>query len=155
MPLRATVAFLVLPGVLAFALPVSYLAGAGPLEPRHPAGLALLIAGTLGLASCIREFHVEGKGTLAPWDPPRFLVRTGLFRYTRNPMYLSVALVLLGWAAAYGSLPLLVYAAAVVIGFHLRVVLGEEPWLRRKYGAQWQAYCEMVPRWLPLGKGPP
>lgn len=72
----------------------------------------------------------------------------GLYRYSRNPMYVSVALVLSGWAAAFGSWGLFLYAVAIVGVFHLRVVLGEEPWLARTHGEQWEQYTAHVPRWL-------
>jgi protein-S-isoprenylcysteine O-methyltransferase Ste14 len=148
MLLRGIAAFVALPGVVAFAIPLAWLVLNENLRPVHPSGFLLLASGTLALLACVREFHVAGHGTLAPWDPPRALVRSGLFRHTRNPMYVCVALVLLGWAAAYASWTLLAYAAVVIIGFHLRVVLAEEPWLERTYGEQWRQYSKSVPRWL-------
>ncbi len=99
---------------------------------------------------CVRDFYVQGKGTLAPWSPPQNLVIVGLYRFSRNPMYVSVLLILLGWAATFASTGLLVYAAFVGLAFHLRVVYGEEPWLAKKHGAGWQAYAGQVPRWIRL-----
>jgi protein-S-isoprenylcysteine O-methyltransferase Ste14 len=96
----------------------------------------------------VREFHIHGSGISAPSDPPRTLVRTGLYRHSRYPIYLSMAVLLLGWSAAYASIPLLAYATAAIIGFDARVVLAEEPWLSRKCAVQWQAWCKEVPRWL-------
>ena len=66
-------------------------------------------------------------------------------------MYVSVALILLGWAVSFSSLGLLVYAIIVVVAFHLRVVFGEEPWLARTQGEEWQQYASRVPRWLLRG----
>ena len=63
------------------------------------------------------------------------LVVVGLYRYTRNPMYVAVTLILLGWALGFGVPGQFVYAVVVAVAFHLRVVLGEEPWLARTYGA--------------------
>jgi protein-S-isoprenylcysteine O-methyltransferase Ste14 len=97
---------------------------------------------------CVRDFYVSGRGTLAPWDPPRRVVAVGLYRYSRNPMYVGVTLMLLGWATAFAVPGLFVYAAVVAVGFHLRVVLGEEPWLARTHGAEWDEYARRVPRWL-------
>jgi protein-S-isoprenylcysteine O-methyltransferase Ste14 len=107
-----------------------------------------LIAGFLALIWCVRDFYVAGKGTLAPWAPPVRVVVVGLYRYTRNPMYVAVTLILLGWAVAFWSRGLFVYCIAVVIAFHLRVVFGEEPWLARTHGEQWQQYAKRVPRWF-------
>jgi protein-S-isoprenylcysteine O-methyltransferase Ste14 len=63
-------------------------------------------------------------------------------------MYVAVLLVLLGWAALFHSTALLIYALAVAAGFHLRVVFGEEPALRRAHGDRWVHYEARVPRWL-------
>ena len=144
----AVLAFLALPGVVAFAVPVAILWSSGQLELARPVGLVPFFAGIGALLWCVRDFYVSGKGTLAPWAPPANLVVAGLYRYSRNPMYVSVALVLLGWSLAFGSYRLLTYAAVVVLGFHLRVVLGEEPWLARRHGEAWRDYSRRVPRWF-------
>ena len=146
--LRALVAFLVLPGVIAFLVPAIYLSLSPPRPSASAIGSALWIAGGVILAWCVRAFYVDGKGTLAPWSPPRHLVRHGLYRFTRNPMYVGVLFVLTGWALAYRSLALAAYATLVAVGFHLRVVLAEEPWLAGVFGPEWQAYRKAVPRWL-------
>lgn len=145
---RAVFAFLACPGTVAIAIPLVWLWISGRLVVVYPGGLALLVAGFAALLWCVRDFYVAGKGTLAPWAPPARLVVVGLYRYSRNPMYLGVLLVLLGWAASFGSPGLLLYAVAVAGAFHLRVVLGEEPWLARTHGAEWTAYKQRVPRWL-------
>lgn len=144
---RALIAFLALPGIVAFAVPLAWSRVIG-MELRWPLGLLLVIAGTAALLWCVRDFYVPGKGTLAPWAPPRELVVVGLYRYSRNPMYVAVAAILLGWAATFASTGLLLYALSVMLAFHLRVVFGEEPWLARTHGAAWQAYAGRVRRWL-------
>jgi protein-S-isoprenylcysteine O-methyltransferase Ste14 len=63
-------------------------------------------------------------------------------------MYVSVALILLGWAISFGSGALLAYALLVGLAFHLRVVLAEEPYLARTHGEAWREYAARVPRWL-------
>ena len=97
---------------------------------------------------CVRDFYVAGKGTLAPWAPPKRLVTQGLYRFSRNPMYLSVLLILAGWALMFSSRTLWVYAVVIAIAFHLRVVLGEEPWLAQTHGEEWTAYRSKVSRWF-------
>jgi len=145
--IRALIAFLSLPGIVAFAIPAAWiLAANAPLA--HPAGLGLLIVGAAALLWCVRDFYVQGKGTLAPWSPPARLVIVGLYRYTRNPMYVAVTLILLGWAVSFGIAGLYVYALAVAVAFQLRVVFGEEPWLARRHGQQWTEYARRVPRWF-------
>jgi protein-S-isoprenylcysteine O-methyltransferase Ste14 len=135
--------------VVAGIVPV-LIARAAPRGGGHPvAGLALLAIGAAGLAWCVRDFLVRGSGTLAPWDPPRRLVTAGLYRFVRNPMYLSVATVVLGWSLYFGSRALAIYLGAVVVGFHLRITLNEEPRLRSQFGPDWDRYAARVPRWIP------
>jgi protein-S-isoprenylcysteine O-methyltransferase Ste14 len=146
--LRALVAFLVLPGVVAGVVPVAWLALTRHTTLVQPFGLLPLAAGSVGLLWCVRDFYVSGRGTLAPWAPPAQLVIVGLYRYSRNPMYVAVTLVLLGWAIAFAAPGLFGYAAAVAAAFHLRVVYGEEPWLARTHGRAWEEYARRVPRWV-------
>jgi protein-S-isoprenylcysteine O-methyltransferase Ste14 len=145
---RAVFAFLVLPGTVAFLIPLLLLAPRAPGQSFDTLGLTPLTLGTVLLLWCVRDFYVAGKGTLAPWAPPQRLVVTGLYRLSRNPMYIAVALVLWGWAVGFRSRPLAIYAFAVMIAFHLRVVFGEEPWLARTYRDGWTSYKTQVPRWL-------
>ena len=144
--LKALLAFLVLPGTIAFAVPLLLLKPAA--APLRMPGVLVVAAGSALLLWCVSEFYVSGRGTLAPWSPPRTLVVTGLYRFSRNPMYVAVILILWGWAAGYQSPGLAVYALGIMLGFHLRVVFGEEPWLARRHGQQWERYKASVPRWF-------
>jgi len=146
--LRAVLAFLALPGIVAFAMPIAWLVGSAHTRVAMPLGLLLLAAGCVALLWCVRDFYVAGKGTLAPWSPPAHLVEVGLYRRSRNPMYVAVTLILLGWATAFAVPGLFLYALAIAVAFHLRVVFGEEPWLARTHGARWEDYARRVPRWF-------
>jgi protein-S-isoprenylcysteine O-methyltransferase Ste14 len=149
---KALFAFLVLPGTFAFLVPLTLFAPRWRGATLDPLGLVPLLLGAAALLATVREFHVAGRGTLAPWSPPRELVTTGLYRFSRNPMYVAVVVILFGWAALFHSGELLVYALAVAVAFHLRVVFGEEPALKRTHGQSWARYEERVPRWL-FGSG--
>ena len=147
--LRALLAFLALPGVVALLIPL--LIGMRELDAGgsfSTVGLLPLAAGFALLLWCVRDFYVSGKGTLAPWSPPRHLVTVGLYRYSRNPMYVAVTMMLVGWAVCFWSPTLAIYTGSVMVGFQLRVVFGEEPWLAREHGAAWEEYKSKVPRWL-------
>ncbi|MBA2687359.1 MAG: isoprenylcysteine carboxylmethyltransferase family protein [Gemmatimonadaceae bacterium] len=97
---------------------------------------------------CVRDFYVTGKGTLGPWDPPKNLVRTGLYKYSRNPMYIAVTLILIGWAMGFRSQGLWAYAAAMAVMFHIRVVFFEELYLAKMHGEEFTHYKAKVPRWI-------
>ena len=146
--LRALVAFLVLPGMVAFAVPLLLIAPSAPRQHLDPWSLGPLGVGAIVLALTVREFYVAGRGTLAPWSPPRTLVTSGLYRYSRNPMYVGVLLILGGWAIGFRSWPLAIYAAAVAVAVHLRVLLHEEPFLARTHGDAWAGYRARVGRWI-------
>lgn len=144
---RALVAFLILPGVVAFLVPILLL-GPGTTGLSNRWGVVPLGVGTVLLLACVREFYVAGRGTLAPWAPPAALVVTGPYKWSRNPMYVAVLLILSGWAISFRSWPLALYAVVVLLAFHLRVVLHEEPWLARTFGDTWTQYRKRISRWL-------
>jgi len=147
--LRALFAFLVLPGLAAFILP-PILAFIDPWRKEVlPTGSFLMLLGIVLLFWCVRDFYVSGKGTLAPWDPPRKLVVVGLYRHVRNPMYLGVLTLIVGWAVLLTSPLIIGYALVLAVGFHLRMLTYEEPWLAKQFGGEWQQYCSHVGRWLP------
>jgi protein-S-isoprenylcysteine O-methyltransferase Ste14 len=148
--LRSLLAFLALPGMIAFALPIwiGLEDGGDPGALRWP-GLLLQLAGSAVLLWCVRDFAVRGRGTLAPVDPPTELVAAGLYRWVRNPMYVGVVTTLLGHALWFGSGWLLFYAACVFSGFHLFVTRFEEPGLSQRFGDSYRRYLTAVPRWIP------
>lgn len=146
---HALLAFLALPGLFAILLPVGLVA----VDPwrRHGflVGWAFAAAGLVVVIRCAWDFYLAGKGTLAPWDPPKHLVVRGLYRYVRNPMYVGV-LALVGGTALLGGSPLTgAYVVLLAVGFHLRVVFSEEPWLAKHFPSEWEAYSAAVPRWVP------
>ena len=146
---RALLAFLALPGLFAVLLPWLITANDSARGEGNAAGIVVVAVGLAILLVCVRDFYVAGKGTLAPWDPPKHLVIVGLYRYARNPMYLGVLMLVAGWSLTTGSFWLTGYWAALGIAFHLRVLLYEEPWLSKQFGAQWETYAASVSRWLP------
>lgn len=145
--LRALLSFLLLPSVVAFLAP-ALLVPRITTRPFNTVGVVPFIAGVVVLLSCVRDFYVAGTGTLAPWDPPRRLVRVGLYRYSRNPMYVGVLFILIGWTTGFRTRSLVIYSIVVAILFHLRVLLHEEPWLARTFPGDWPGYKSRVPRWL-------
>jgi protein-S-isoprenylcysteine O-methyltransferase Ste14 len=146
--IRAVAAFLALPGVVAFLIPLLMVDFTEPGGGAIWLGVILLGVGVTILFWCAQVFYREGQGTLAPWSPPRHLVTSGLYQYSRNPMYVGVVLILAGWALLYASVSLLVYAVFVLAAFHLRIVLGEEHWLEHTHKEAWKVYVSQVRRWF-------
>jgi protein-S-isoprenylcysteine O-methyltransferase Ste14 len=112
-------------------------------------GALLLLLGTPVFIDFVVRFVREGRGTPVPVAPTQRLVVGGPFRYVRNPGYLAVLSMISGQGLFLGNEDVLLYAFCVAIGFHLFVVLYEEPALRRQFGARYQSYCSEVPRWIP------
>ena len=118
------------------------------LDPAHVIGLVAIALGAGLLAACIWEFARSG-GTLAPVDPPRELVVRGLYRYVRNPMYLSVTTIVFGELLLTKSVDLLIYWIVWFVAVNLFVIGYEEPTLRRSFGESFDEYAGRVGRWIP------
>jgi protein-S-isoprenylcysteine O-methyltransferase Ste14 len=110
---------------------------------------AIIVAGAATYFLCAWEFAVRGLGTPAPIAPTKYLVTTALHRYVRNPMYLGVALVILGQAVLFRSVHVVEYAFLMLLIAHIFVVTYEEPTLRRQFGEPYEEYRRAVPRWIP------
>jgi len=141
-------------GFLLVFLPARVLSWSGIVRPANIGaaqivGVVVGTAGALVALSCIATFIVIGRGTPAPFDPPRRLVIVGPYRFVRNPMYIGAALTLAGAALFYKSWALLWYCAAFALITHLLVVVYEEPALRATFGDAYLQYCRRVHRWRP------
>jgi len=148
--LRHLAAILLLPGMVTVVVPALLLADADLAQwPLAALGAVLIAAGLGMIAWTVALFAGVGQGTLAPWDPTTRLVVRGPYRHVRNPMISGVLAVLLGEAALFGSLALLAWWAFVFALNAVYFVLIEEPGLRERFGAEYEAYAARVPRWLP------
>ena len=145
--LRAIAAFLVLPVMVAGVVPMLIsLIPASRCWHSNWGGLPAIL-GAIILVSTVFSFYHRGKGTLAPWDPPKRLVVQDLYRFNRNPMYVGVLLIVAGWAIQSGDPWIYGYFLLLGLVFHLRVVLYEEREMERLFGTEWEAYKDAVPRW--------
>ena len=138
------------PGTVAVYLPLLIAQHRSPVSGLALTfALAVLTLGTAIYVWCVWDFATFGRGTPAPIDAPKNLVVHGLYRYTRNPMYVGVLTVILGWAALFRIGNLVLYALVVGACFHLFIVLYEERHLAGEFGSQYEAYRSQVARWLP------
>lgn len=115
----------------------------------RPLGWALALAGALLALWCIGTFAARGRGTPAPFDPPREFVAAGPYRYVRNPMYIGGFGVILGAGLALGSPAIIGLAVLFLLLAHLLVLLYEEPALGSRFGDPYLHYKSSVHRWLP------
>lgn len=137
------------PGVVAVLIPLSLTNTSRVQGPVLPLGVVLLGLGAATYLWCLWDFASFGRGTPAPIDAPKRLVVRGLYRYSRNPMYVGVLTTIAGWCVVFGFPPrLLAYFAVVATMFQLFIVLYEEPHLRREFGSEYDQYRSQVKRWL-------
>ena len=155
--LRAVTYSALFVGFVLVYMPARVLSWSGIARPmtigaQQVVGMVIGAGGTAVALWCIFTFATIGRGTPAPFDPPRRLVIQGPYRFVRNPMYIAAGLALAGAALFYESWPLLGYTGLFFLATHLAVIWSEEPTLRRTFGQEYEAYCDRVRRWWPSGR---
>jgi protein-S-isoprenylcysteine O-methyltransferase Ste14 len=141
-------------GFVLIYVPARLLSWSGIVRPasiewQQLVGMLIGIVGAIIALWCVFTFAFVGRGTPAPFDPPRRLVIKGPYHFVRNPMYIGAGLALGSAALFYESLPILGYTCFFFLITHLFVVWYEEPALRRTFGQEYEAYCHRVKRWRP------
>jgi protein-S-isoprenylcysteine O-methyltransferase Ste14 len=154
-------AILLLPFMVTVVVPATILLVAGfdtfdiwQSSPAARVGLpilggAFIVVGLALMVATIRLFVTVGQGTLAPWNPTQRLVVKGIYRHVRNPMISGVFCILLGEAVLAASLPLCIWFDVFVVGNVIYIPLAEEPGLANRFGEDYLAYKQNVPRWIP------
>ena len=152
-PLLKTALFTVfVPGTVAGYVPWR-LRGHSSIATRgveEATAIAVIVVGVLiYLYTAFWGFAWTGGGTPAPIAPTKTLVVRGLHRFVRNPMYLGVLLAIAGQAWLFRSRDTFIYLLCLWVGFHLFVLLYEEPTLTKHFGEEYERYRKSVPRWIP------
>lgn len=157
---RHGLAVLVLPVTVVLVIP-AWIARASGTQVRVADSPMAWVASVVGLAAlglgatlflaCLRRFAAEGRGTLAPWDPPTHLVVRGPYAFVRNPMISGVVLLLLGEGLLLRSLPHLEWAGLFAVMNAVYIPLFEEPGLKARFGREYEEYMRRVPRLIPRG----
>ena len=154
MVLRHLLSILLLPFTVTIVVPATLLRNepAPSLTLGSFGGLLLIAVGLTLVALTIHHFATLGKGTLAPWDPPRHLVVRGIYRHVRNPMISGVLLVVVGESLLFESGAVGLWAVTVFAINAVYSPLVEEPGLLARFGEDYRVYKQHVPRWLPLAR---
>lgn len=152
--IRTIVYASVFTGIVLIVLPQQILRYIG-ITPQETIGLLQisgiavgLVGGTVALW-CVFAFAFIGRGTPAPFDPPRCLVIRGPYRYVRNPMYIGAGMFLSGIGLYFEAPEILLYTVILWLIVHLFIIFYEEPVLKRLFGAEYESYRNSVRRWLP------
>lgn len=119
-----------------------------PLGNRLWLALLVVLAGVAICLAGVASFR-RARTTVNPLKPESAssLVVAGIYRHTRNPMYLGFAIILLGWCVLLGSVPALLGVAAFVLYIGRFQIRPEERALRELFGSEFDAFCERVRRW--------
>jgi protein-S-isoprenylcysteine O-methyltransferase Ste14 len=115
----------------------------------HVAGVLVLVAGLTFFGWSLFLFASRGKGTLAPWDPPKKLVVSGPYRYVRNPMISGVLMIVASEALFLGSSTIGWWLLTFLVINQIYFMIFEEPQLERRFGEDYRRYKAAVPRWIP------
>ncbi len=152
--LRNLIFVILQPGIVAGAIPYIIAkkgfsnAMANTFLFYHYLGILTFLVGLFMMFHCIIKFAIDGRGTLSPADPTKRLVISGLYRFSRNPMYIGVMMILLGEAIFTQSLYLCAYSIIVLITFNLFILFKEEPRLKKDFSKAYEEYCKTVRRWI-------
>lgn len=152
--LRNLVFTILQPGVVAALIPYLIVKRSGGHPglkfetPVQYVGAFIFVIGATIMIACIARFAVDGRGTLSPADPTRHLVTSGLYRFSRNPMYVGVLLILIGEAIFFKSEWLTVYCCLIFLLFHTFIVFFEERRLKKDFGQDYDEYRQKVRRWI-------
>lgn len=121
---------------------------ASPREIRFWIGVPMAACGLAMAVWTVRLFVTIGRGTPAPWSPPKKLVVQGPYRYTRNPMITAVTWMIGAESLLMGSWPLAAWMLVFAIGNTIYIARVEEPALEKRFGETYRRYKSNVPRWF-------
>lgn len=110
--------------------------------------IGLIVTVVVVTCHCIFKFATDGRGTLSPVDPTRRLVIKGLYKYSRNPMYVGVMMILVGECLFTLNLNLVFYSMLIFIAFNQFIIYREEPRLTKDFGEAYIVYQKQVRRWI-------
>ena len=130
-------------GALHAFVPIMVLVAA----PYRYGGIALIVLGFAVTAPAAQAFR-RLDTPLKPFEESTVVVTTGMFRFTRNPMYLGMVVGLLGIAILLGSLAAFLPVPLFVAIIHFRFIVHEERFMEELFGAEYLAYKRKVRRWI-------
>ncbi|MFA5989978.1 MAG: isoprenylcysteine carboxylmethyltransferase family protein [Sphingomonas sp.] len=134
-------------GLLLLGPLVDRLLHLAPLRAFWPLGMVAALVGAAFLVAANLRFRKVGENPV-PWTGSNTIVDSGVYRFSRNPMYLAMALMQAGLALVIGSISALVLVVPAIWIVQTQVIAREEAFLRERFGANYVAYCRRVRRWI-------
>jgi protein-S-isoprenylcysteine O-methyltransferase Ste14 len=112
-------------------------------------GGTFILLGLYIICITISLFTDYGKGTPAPYSPPKILVAIGIYKFVRNPMMIGVWSVLVGEMVLFMNVGILIWFLIFFVASILFVAIWEEDDLEKRFGESYREYKKKVPRWVP------
>lgn len=134
-------------GLVAIGALIDRLAPWPALQVPWPVGAVLTAIGAAVIVAAMQRFRATGENAV-PWTGSDAMIANGIYRYTRNPMYLGMAVMQAGLALLLGSITALVLVPVSIAIIQTQVIAREEAYLTGRFGASYQDYCRRVRRWL-------
>ncbi len=136
-------AFLIVGLILSAIFPIDLL----PIAPRLIIGVALVAIG-LFIASRAFRVMVRARTPIDPFEPTSAIVSDGPYRFSRNPIYLALAVIYLGISLAANAIWAIVLWPVLLIAVTYLIIVREEKYLARKFGEVYTQYKSKVRRWI-------
>jgi len=138
-----TVIFIALAYAAKWAIPIPFVV---PIVIEN-IGFALVVAGFLLAVAAFVEFR-KARTTVDPHGSVSSVVTSGIYRFTRNPIYLGFVLMLIGLPLNSGTVWGIVLAPVLILNFNWLVIQHEEAYLEKKFGDVYTSFKSRVRRWL-------
>lgn len=117
------------------------------LATRIGAGVIAGLAGVLFMVPAVSRFRATGQNP-KPWEPTPELIQRGVYRFSRNPMYLGLGLVQVGIGLGMDNLWVILLTLPALAIVHVIAVRPEETYLEQRFGEHYRDYRSRVRRWL-------
>jgi protein-S-isoprenylcysteine O-methyltransferase Ste14 len=115
--------------------------------PDRWVGITILIIALVLVSSAIIPFFVF-RTSIEPWKPTSTIIKTGIYRFSRNPIYLSFLIIVIGLGIVFNSVWILIAMPFVLVLLQILVIAREESYLKEKFGLEYEEYCNSTRRWF-------
>lgn len=141
------------PLIFLFFIGLGYWLGAEFALPAFNPIWAVFLGGALCLtsvliAACAAYQFYKAKTHIEPWQPATALLQSGVFQYSRNPIYLAFVLFTLGLGIFIGQILICLSTIPAVVTLHYLVIIREERYLAKRFGGDYLSYKRKVRRWI-------
>jgi len=137
---------LILGGIVQWFYPF-YILPPEYLNISRISGVLLIVFG-LAIIVIAKVKMTRAKTNIEPWKPTNAIIMDGIYSYSRNPVYIAMALIFFGVKLIFNSVWFTPFLVLVLLAMHYGVILREERYLENKFGEEYLSYKIKVRRWI-------